>query len=212
MGVFVRRTYITALMALLLAGCAGVGDTPSSIPTTDIRIARKIPLAPYMALAVVMPEYLKTQPDMVARLRGLGVFGQVIASTDLPGFVVRHNLQGMVTDLGKWGGYQSLVRAYKPFLVFRFECIDARDGVRYRMIVTRPDNLDNVFVGDVVVMSNLKGETLGLLTLGAGLRESNCWGAVDHGAVEVLFASMKQWLNANIETLPNNGTSTVSSP
>ncbi|MDA8419638.1 MAG: hypothetical protein M0039_00060 [Pseudomonadota bacterium] len=90
------------------------------------------------ALAVVMPEYLETRPDMASRLRKLRVFGQVIRNEDLSGFVVSHPLQGQVGDLNKWSGYRSLARAYEPF-VFRFECVGARDRVRYRMIVTRAD-------------------------------------------------------------------------
>ena len=53
------------------------------------------------ALAVVMPEYLETRPDMASRLRKLRVFGQVICNEDLSGFVVSHPLQGQARDLNK---------------------------------------------------------------------------------------------------------------
>ena len=155
------------------------------------------------ALAVVMPEYLETRPDMASRLRKLRVFGQVICNEDLSGFVVSHPLQGQVGDLNKWSGYRSLARAYEPFLVFRFECVGARGRVRYRMIVTRADKLDNIFVGDVLAISKARLETISLLTLGAGLRESNCFGATDHGAVDVLFASMSHWLHENLSAPMN---------
>ena len=172
----------------------------SSISRVDVRIARVIDLAPYKALAVVMPEYLETRPDALARVRALGVFDQVIRSEDLPNFVMRHGLQGQVSDLRKWSGYQALFHAYKPFLVVRFDCAARSDGVRYSLIVTRPDTLENIFVGDVEVMSRSSLEIRGLLTLGAGLYESNCYGAVDHGAVDALFASMTRWLNDNLRS------------
>ena len=128
------------------------------------------------------------------------MFDQVIRSEDLPSFVKKHGLQGQVTDLGKWSGYQALVHADKPFLIIRFNCTARSDGVRYSLIVTRPDTRENIFVGDVEVMSKISLEVRGLLTLGAGLRESNCYGAVDHGAVDALFTSMSQWLDENIRS------------
>ncbi len=200
LGMGVKRLCIPVWVALWLAGCSSMGGATASIPAPDVQVASKVPLAQYTSLAVVMPEYLETRPDMASRLRKLRVFGQVIRSEDLSGFVVSHQLQGQVGDLNKWSGYRSLARAYKPFLVFRFECVDARDGVRYRMIVTRADKLDNIFVGDVLVMSKARLEMIGLLTLGAGLRESNCFGATDHGAVDVLFASMSHWLHENLSS------------
>ena len=208
-----RQICTATLILLLLGGCASPGGaspaatpraseaTPSSsVARVDVRIARKIDLAPYRALAVVMPEYLDSRPDALARVRKLGVFDQVIRSEDLPSFVKKHGLQGQITDLGKWSGYQALFHAYKPFLVIRFDCTAGSDGVRYSLIVTRPDTLKNIFVGDVKVMSRSSLEIRGLLTLGAGLRESNCYGAVDHGAVDALFASMTQWLDENIRS------------
>jgi len=206
-----RQICIATLIALVLGGCTSPGDTLSprvqpaseATPSTyvakaDVRIARKVDLALYKALAVVMPEYLETQPDALARVRKLGLFDQVIRSEDLPSLVMKRGLQGQVTDLRKWSGYQALFHAYEPFLVFRFDCAAQSDGVRYSLIVTRPDNLENIFVGDVEVMSRSSLEMRGLLTLGAGLRESNCYGAVDHGAVDALFTSMTQWLDDNI--------------
>ena len=208
-----RQICIATLISLLLGGCTSPGDTlsPSESPASeatpstyiarvDVRIARKIDLTPYKALAVVMPEYLETRPDGLARVRNLGLFDQVIRSEDLPSLVMKHGLQRQVTDLGKWSGYQALFHAYKPFLVIRFDCTARSDGVRYSLIVTRPDNLENIFVGDVEVMSRSSLEVRGLLTLGAGLRESNCYGAVDHGAVDALFTSMTQWLDDNIRS------------
>ena len=208
-----RQIFIATLIPLLLGGCASPGDasppgTPrastatrsSSVARVDVRVAKKIDLAPYRALAVVMPEYLESRPDALARVRKLGVFDQVVRSEDLPSFVMKHGLQGQVTDLGKWSGYQALFHAYKPFLVVRFDCAAKSDGVHYSLIVTRPDTLENIFVGDVEVMSRISLEVRGLLTLGAGLRESNCYGAVDQGAVDALFASMTQWLDENIRS------------
>ena len=169
-----------------------------AVARVNVPIARKIDLAPYEALAVVMPEYLETRPNALERVLKLGVFHQVISSEDLPSFVMKRGLQRQVKDLGKWSGYQALFRAYKPFLVVRFDCVARRDGVHYSLIVTRPDTLENIFVGDVNVMSRSSLEIRGLLTLGAGLRESNCYGAVDHGAVDALFASMTHWMDSNI--------------
>ena len=208
-----RQICIATLIPLLLGGCASPGGTSpvaipragsatssSSVTRVDVRVARKIDLVPYKALAVVMPEYLESRPDALARIRKLGVFEHVIRSEDLPGFVMKHGLQGRVTDLGKWSGYQALFNAYKPFLIIRFDCTAKSDGVHYSLIVTRPDTLENIFVGDVEVMSRISLEVRGLLTLGAGLRESNCYGAVDQGAVDALFASMTQWLDENIRS------------
>ena len=206
------RLFISACLALWLAGCAATGSTTAERPTPHVSVARNNPLERYRGLAVVMPEYLETRPDMVTRLRNLGVFDQVIRSEDLPRFVASHALQGQVTDLRKWGGYQSLARAYKPFLIFWFDCLDARDGVRYQLGVRRADTLDDVYVGDVRVLSAGQGQLMGLLTLGAGMRPSNCWGATDHGAVDGLFDSMSQWLRSNLPTSPDQNPTMTTSP
>ncbi len=192
------RLLLSACLALWLAACAATGSTTAERPAPHVSVARNIPLGRYRALAVVMPEYLETRPDMVTRLANLGIFDQVLRSEDLPRFVARHGLQGRVTDLRKWGGYQSLARAYKPFLIVWFDCLDGRDGVRYQLGVRRADTLDDVYVGDVLVRPAAQRDLLGLLTLGAGMRPSNCWGATDHGAVDGLFDSMSQWMRANL--------------
>lgn len=208
-----RQICTVTLIALWLGGCTSPREASSpgmprvseaapssSISRVDVRIAREIDLAPYKALAVVMPEYMKSRPDALARVRALGVFDQVISSKDLPSFVMKQGLQRQVSDLGKWSGYQVLFHAYKPFLVVRFDCAARSDGVRYSLIVTNPGTLENIYVGDVEVMSRSSLEIRGLLTLGAGLHESNCFGAVDHGAVDALFASMTRWLHDNIRS------------
>ncbi len=191
-----RIAYLSTCMALCLAGCADTSSTPESLPAAEVRVERQIPLAPYMSLAVVMPEDLASRPDMVSRLQGLGIFAQVLRSERLPAFVADHGLTEKVGDLRRWSSYQALARAYAPFLVFRFDCVAASDGaVRYKVVVTRADDLDNVFVADIGVLSRGKSELMGLLTLGAGLRQSNCWGASDHGQAGVLFESLARWLH-----------------
>lgn len=206
------RLLLSACLALCLVACAVKGSTTAERPTLHVSVPKSIPLGRYRALAVVMPEYLETQPDMVTRLANLGIFDQVIRSEDLPRFIARHGLQGQVTDLRKWGGYQSLARAYKPFLIVWFDCLDGRDGVRYQLGVRRADTLDDVYVGDVLVRPAAQRDLLGLLTLGAGMRPSNCWGATDDGTVNVLFDSMSRWLRSNLLTSHDENPTMTTSP
>ena len=72
------------------------------------------------------------------------------------------------------------------------------------MIVARDDKLGNIFVRDVLVMSKVRSEMIGLLTRGAGLRESNCFGTTDHGTVDVPFASMSHWPHENLSAPMNS--------
>ena len=72
------------------------------------------------------------------------------------------------------------------------------------MTVARDDKLGNIFVGDALVMSKVRSEMIGLLTRGAGLRESNCFGTTDHGTVDVPFASMSHWPHENLSAPMNS--------
>lgn len=192
---------------MLAVGCGTNGEAvpydtatkqsalPSPIAKTEILVAQKLPLSPYKGLAVVMPHTFHPYTDEVRALRQFGYFESVVGVSDLQGLVINNGLQDQVMTFDKWSGYQELFRAYKAYLIIRFACQE-KDGIRYRLIVTRPDTLESVFVSEVLAWSNARLNLHVMLTLGSGMRKGD-FCPVTEQDIRLLMNSLFRWVNEN---------------
>lgn len=209
------RSYAAIIFSLLVSACSTYGESRiaqidpktgllqshGEVAVARIVISKKLPLTPYQDLVVISkddfsPLNVKFPTDNVKQLRALNYFKNIISFDDLEQIVISEDLQNQVTTLSNWGGVRELYRAYKPFLVIHFKCVESGD-IFYRLIVTNPDTLDNLFVSEVEVHSKIGYGLMGLLTLGAGMNSGNRCTGYDSDTRYPLFNSLIMWINQN---------------
>ncbi|BCK88721.1 hypothetical protein MIZ01_2527 [Sideroxyarcus emersonii] len=210
-----NRTLVVMLLCLSASACGTYGesriaqvDSKTGLLQSDREVAvarvvvsKKLALGPYQDLVVISkddfsPMNSNFKTDNVKQLRALNYFRDVIGFDDLQQLVVSNNLQNKVTTLSNWGGVRDLYRSYKPFLVIHFKCIESGD-IFYRLTVTNPDTLENVFVSEVEVHSKVGYGLMGLFTLGAGMNSGNRCTGYDSDTRYPLFNSLILWINQN---------------
>ncbi|MBU6199734.1 MAG: hypothetical protein KGP08_08775 [Xanthomonadaceae bacterium] len=82
----------------------------------------------------------------VDQVRALGYFQSVFDNESLQKIVIQNHLQDKVQSLSDPIGLNNLYRYYKPFLWIHFKS-ERKEGVLYwRLVVTDPDSLDDLFV------------------------------------------------------------------
>lgn len=205
-GKNLRVSVLAALLLLALTGCMdypvanldATGQKFASgkdINEAIVRVAKTVPLARYRGLAVITPPDCRINADEVGQLKEIGFFEEVVGLDDLPGFVAERRLLDS-TSFSKWADYQALAKAYKPFLIVRFQCI--RDGdIWYRLTVTDPETVDHLFVSEVRVWTREGYLLRGLLTLGGGMTvDSDCVAANEDLRLP-LYNALLGWINAN---------------
>ena len=159
--------------------------------------SKSIPMKEYKDLVVVFEDDFSPPADEVSQVSKLGFFNRVLGRSDLERLVVSNNLQGKVRTLRTWEGLGELYRAYKPYLVIHFKCVDDKGAMKYRLIVTNPNTIENEFVDEVVVHSAAEYATMGLLTFGAGMYESGRCSGPDDVVRYPLFNSLTRWIREN---------------
>lgn len=196
------------IIAALITACDTTGKVAPLDPQTGrlsssvlvgeakVVVDKNIPLAAYKTFVVVLPDVYNQGLDESAQLRAIGYFNEVVGFGDLKKFVSDHNLQGKVGPFDTWNGLSSLYRAYKPFLVIRFDCVE-KGNIYHRLIVTNPQTMENVFVGQVKAWSEAGYNAAGLLTLGAGMYESNRCSGTDEKVRYPLFNALIKWIDQN---------------
>ena len=210
-----NRSYVAILFSLLVSACGTYGESKiaqvdpktgllqsdQKVTVAKILVSKKLALSSYKDLAVISkddfsPMNSNFKTDNVKQLKVLNYFNEVISFDDLQQLVVSNNLQSKVTTLSNWGGVRDLYRSYKPFLVIHFKCVES-GNISYRLIVTNPDTLENVFVSEVEVHSKTGYGLMGLLTLGAGMNSGNRCTGYDQDTRYPLFNSLITWINQN---------------
>ena len=210
-----NRSYAAVLLCLSVSGCGTYGESKIAqldqktgllqsdrkVTVAKIVVSKKLALSPYRKLVVISkdefsPMNSNFKTDNIKQLRAINYFEEVLGFEDLQQIVIFNNLQSKVTTLSNWGGVRDLYRAYKPFLVIHFKCIDSGDIV-YRLIVTNPETLENVFVSEIEVHSKTGYGLIGLLTLGAGMNRNNMCTGSDQETRYPLFNSLIEWINQN---------------
>lgn len=210
-----NRSYAAILFSLLVSACGTYGESKiaqvnpktgllqsdQEVAVAKVVVSKKLALSSYKDLAVISkddfsPMNSNSKTDNVKQLKALGYFNEVISFDDLQRLVVSNNLQSKVTTLSNWGGVRDLYRSYKPFLVIHFKCIERGDIV-YRLLVTNPDTLENVFVSEVEVHSKIGYGLTSLATLGAGMNRNNMCTGYDQDTRYPLFNSLIVWINQN---------------
>ena len=197
-----------AVIALLMIGCGpqhpvvqpdapGRQFAPAHVRRNAIvRVAKPVALARYRGFAVISPPDCRISADEVGQLKALGFFEEVVGQRELPGFVAGRRLLGNSASFDTWGDYQALARAYKPFLLLRFQCIRQGD-IWYRLSVIDPEKVENLFVSEVKVWSQVGYFLDGMLTLGGGMTvDDDCVGD-DEDVRLPLYSSLLEWINAN---------------
>ena len=210
-----NRSYAAILFSLLVSACGTYGESKiaqvdpktgllqsdQKVAVAKILVSKKLALSSYKDLAVISkddfsPMNSNFKTDNVKQLKVLNYFNEVISFDDLEQLVISNNLQSKVTTLSNWGGVRDLYRSYKPFLVIHFKCVE-NGNISYRLIVTNPDTLENVFVSEVEVHSKTGYGLMGLLTLGAGMNSGNRCTGYDQDTRYPLFNSLITWINQN---------------
>lgn len=203
-----RMAILPALFMLLVNGCGpqhpvvkldATGQKFESVTIEKqaiVHVAKAVPLARYRGLAIITPPDCRISADEVGQLKEIGYFEEVVGLQELTKFVNERHLLEDSVSFDKWADYQALARAYKPFLLIRFQCIRQGD-IWYRLTVTDPETVENLFVSEVRVWTQAGYFLQGLLTLGGGLTiDDDCVGA-DEDVRLPLYSSLLEWINAN---------------
>jgi len=203
-----QKTALLLALVLLLIGCGpqhpvvNLDATGQNFASVDIkrkavvRTSKQVALDRYRGLAVITPPDCRITADEVGQLKALGYFDEVIGLQELPRYVSERHLFESPVAFDKWEDYQALARAYKPYLLIRFQCIRQGD-IWYRLTVVEPEKLEKVFVSEVRVWTQAEYFIDGLLTLGGGLTvDDDCVGA-DEDVRLPLYMSLLEWINAN---------------
>jgi hypothetical protein len=179
----------------------GLLQSSQKLAVAKVVVSKKLALRSYKDMAVISsddfsPMNSHFRPDNVKQLRAINFFDEVYGIDDLEKVVVANNLQDKVMTLRNWNGLRDLYRSYKPFLVIHFKCVDSGD-IYYRLIVTDPSTMEDVFVSEVKVHSQGGYGLMGLLTLGSGMNTGNKCTGYDQDTRYPLFNSLITWLSQN---------------
>ena len=174
-----------------------IHSSSGGVSYANVIRSKPVPMREYKDLVVVLGDDFSPPADEESQVNKLGFFTRVLGLNDLDRLVVSNNLQEKVRTLRTWKGLGDLYRAYKPYLVIHFKCVDDKGAIKYRLIVTNPDTLENEFVDEVEVHTAAEYATMGLLTLGAGMYESNRCSGPDEVVRYPLFNSMMRWIREN---------------
>lgn len=202
-----RMVILSALLVLSVSGCGPQHPVAQLDPQgrflsekvgarAIVRVAKTVPLAQYRALAVITPPDCRIAADEVGQLKAIGYFEEVVGLHELPKFVTERHLLDYPVRFDKWGDYQALARAFKPFLLVRFRCMRQGD-IWYRLTVTDPEKVEDLFVSEVRVWTEAGYLARGLLTLGGGMTvDDDCVGE-DKDVRLPLYNALIEWINAN---------------
>ncbi len=209
------RIIAVTLSCLILTACGSLGESKiaqidpktgllqsdQTVAVAKVVTSKKLALRSYKDMAVIFPDDFSPMnshfaPDNINQLKAINFFGEVYGVDDLQKLVVSNNLQDKIMTLQRWSGLKDLYHLYKPFLVIHFKCVEI-GNIYYRLIVTDPDTMENVFVSEVEVHSETGYTVMALLTLGSGMNGSNRCTGYDQDTRYPLFNSLIEWINQN---------------
>ncbi len=116
-----------------------------TVATATIVTSKSLPLAPFKSMV-----FISNVSDWgVNQLKAINYFDEVLRYEDLQKLVIQKNLSDKVPSLNEPIGLNKLARAYKPFLWVKFRQIQKENKPFMQLVVTNPENLEEVFVSEV---------------------------------------------------------------
>jgi len=176
----------------------GLLSASAKLNRVTVQLARDLDSHEFRQLAIIGdPMFTPLQShypaDNVQQLMELHFFKEVLGWKQLASFVDAHHLTDEIPRPATVEGMRKLSHLYAPYLYIHFVCLHQSNSV-YRLVVTRSDTWEDVFISEIEIRSALEETTMALLTLGAGMREGNrCTSSDDEGRYP-LFDSLNVWL------------------